>query len=192
MYSLATRRRDHKTWDDLLNRSGFEAVMQSIAPSPRYSAEGTVCFVLDRPTHRLLLGLKKRGVGVGKYNGFGGKLEPGETAREAAARELWEESGLTVIPDFLQPMGHVFFPHVQQRMHLFVVTEWQGTPKESEEMMPQWFPLTTIPYSQMWPTDAAWLPVVLDGKPIQVIVHRQPDGQRVCELIKTAPWQNRF
>lgn len=43
--------------------------MQPIAPSTSYAAEGTVCFVLDRSTHRLLLGFKKRGVGVGKYNG---------------------------------------------------------------------------------------------------------------------------
>ena len=158
--------------------------MQPITPSTSYAAEGTVCFVLDRSTQRLLLGLKKRGVGVGKYNGFGGKLEAGETAREAAARELWEESGITVIPDFLQLMGHVCFPHVQQRMHVFVVTEWQGTPQESEEMMPQWFPLSAIPYPQMWPTDAAWLPFVLDGKQITVVVHRRPDGQRVCEFIE--------
>lgn len=101
--------------------------MQPIDPSPSYSSEGTVCFVLDHARQRLLLGLKKRGVGVGKYNGFGGKLEAGETAREAAARELWEESGIIVIPDSLQPMGHVFFPHAQQKMHVFIVTAWQGT-----------------------------------------------------------------
>lgn len=121
--------------------------------STRYTSEGTVCFVLDRSAQRLLLGLKKRGVGVGKYNGFGGKLELGETAHQATARELWEESGITVIPEWLQPMGHVTFPHAQQRMHVFVVTQWQGTPQESAEMRPCWFPLATIPYAQMWPTD---------------------------------------
>ena len=44
---------------------------------------------------QLLLGRKKRGFGEGKWNGFGGKLEPGETVEEAAVRELQEESGVT-------------------------------------------------------------------------------------------------
>ena len=52
--------------------------------------------VLLREENRVLLGMKKRGFGVGKWNGFGGKLEPGETVVEAAARELEEESGLVV------------------------------------------------------------------------------------------------
>lgn len=34
----------------------------------------------------ILLGLKKRGFGEGKWNGFGGKVEPGETIHQAAAR----------------------------------------------------------------------------------------------------------
>ena len=52
--------------------------------------------VLLREESRVLLGLKKRGFGAGKWNGFGGKLEPGETVVEAAAREVKEECGLTV------------------------------------------------------------------------------------------------
>jgi 8-oxo-dGTP pyrophosphatase MutT (NUDIX family) len=37
---------------------------------------------------RLLLGLKKTGFGSGYYNGFGGKVEPGETIAQAAHREV--------------------------------------------------------------------------------------------------------
>ncbi len=40
----------------------------------------------------VLLGMKKRGFGQGKWNGFGGKVEPGETVEAAALRELEEES----------------------------------------------------------------------------------------------------
>ena len=36
----------------------------------------------------MLLGQKKRGFGEGYYNGFGGKVEPGETVAQAAAREV--------------------------------------------------------------------------------------------------------
>ena len=54
----------------------------------------SLIFLLDAPSSRVLLGMKKRGFGMGKYNGFGGKLEPGETMPECARRELFEESGL--------------------------------------------------------------------------------------------------
>ena len=44
---------------------------------------------------QVLLGLKKRGFGEGLWNGFGGKVNEGETILEGAIRELNEESGLT-------------------------------------------------------------------------------------------------
>jgi 8-oxo-dGTP diphosphatase/2-hydroxy-dATP diphosphatase len=34
----------------------------------------------------ILLGLKKRGFGEGKWNGFGGKIESGESVIQAAIR----------------------------------------------------------------------------------------------------------
>lgn len=37
---------------------------------------------------KVLLGLKKKGFGQGYYNGFGGKVEPGETIVQAAEREV--------------------------------------------------------------------------------------------------------
>ncbi len=44
----------------------------------------TLVFLVD--DDRVLLGMKKRGFGAGKWNGFGGKVEPGETIEEAAIR----------------------------------------------------------------------------------------------------------
>lgn len=46
---------------------------------------------------QILLGMKKRGFGMGKWNGFGGKVEPGETIEEGALREMAEESGVCVL-----------------------------------------------------------------------------------------------
>lgn len=37
---------------------------------------------------RVLLGEKKRGFGEGYFNGFGGKVEAGETVQQAAIREV--------------------------------------------------------------------------------------------------------
>ncbi|KAG4070235.1 hypothetical protein HA402_003925 [Bradysia odoriphaga] len=56
----------------------------------------TLVFVFDDDKQRLLLGLKKRGFGLGKYNGFGGKVEENESIDDAALRELNEECGLSV------------------------------------------------------------------------------------------------
>ena len=47
-----------------------------------------------------------------------------------------------------------------------MVTEWEGTPAESEEMQPKWFSIDSIPYNQMLPDDKYWLPLILEGKKI--------------------------
>ena len=49
----------------------------------------TLVFPIDEH-NRILLGRKKRGFGADKYNGFGGKLEAGESFRDCAIRELFE------------------------------------------------------------------------------------------------------
>jgi 8-oxo-dGTP pyrophosphatase MutT (NUDIX family) len=47
-----------------------------------------VQLVIVNQANKALLGMKKRGFGSGFYNGFGGKVEPGETIAEAAVREV--------------------------------------------------------------------------------------------------------
>ena len=56
--------------------------------------ETTLCLL--RKENKILLAMKKRGFGTGKYNGVGGKIENGETLNEAMIRETKEEIG--VIP----------------------------------------------------------------------------------------------
>ena len=113
----------------------------------------------------LLLAMKKRGHGVGKWNGAGGKLEPGETPLQAAIRETEEEIGVT--PHNLQLVGEIHFidlPDVDHYCHIFTTNEWEGEPAETEEMRPKWFALEDIPYDSMWPDDKLWLPMLLAGK----------------------------
>ncbi|NXX47527.1 8ODP triphosphatase, partial [Tricholaema leucomelas] len=115
---------------------------------------------------RVLLGLKKRGFGAGLWNGFGGKVQPGESIEEAARRELLEESGLTV--DTLQKMGQITFEFVGNPelmdVHIFRADDFHGEPKESEEMRPQWFQLDEVPFNSMWADDAYWFPLLLQKK----------------------------
>jgi len=59
-------------------------------------AKKVLTLVMPRREGRILLGMKKRGFGQGRWNGFGGKVEKGESVAEGAARELLEESCLNI------------------------------------------------------------------------------------------------
>lgn len=124
----------------------------------------TLC-LLHTDTH-VLLGKKKRGFGEGKWNGFGGKVEPGETIEEAALREMKEESGVDILG--LKKAGVTQFifhenPEVLE-VHIFRGVEHCGTPVETDEMFPEWFLHTEIPFSDMWPDDRHWMPYFFKEK----------------------------
>lgn len=133
--------------------------------------EVCVCYLVrERDGRReVLLGRKKTGLGVGKIVGLGGKLEPGESALDAIIREVKEESGVTVRPSDLRQQGRLryTFPYREswsQASTVFVAHSWVGEPAESEEIDPQWYPVTELPLEHMWDDAAHWLPAVLDGK----------------------------
>lgn len=124
----------------------------------------TLAIIHEHP--RVLLGMKKRGFGVGRWNGFGGKIGTNETIEEAMARELKEESGLEVVS--YEKLGILNFefqnnPEILET-HVFKVTEFAKEPIETEEMMPQWFDINNIPFHAMWPDDIHWMPFFLENK----------------------------
>lgn len=126
----------------------------------------TLCLIHD--THRVLLGMKKRGFGAGRWNGFGGKVHAGESILDGARRELREEAGIEARD--LIPAGVLEFefrgkPDILE-VYLFSATAFEGEPTESEEMRPQWFTHAEIPFEEMWPDDRHWVPLFLAGKNI--------------------------
>ncbi len=123
----------------------------------------TVVFVVE--DERTLLIRKKRGLGAGKVNAPGGRVEAGETPAAGAARELWEEVGLRA--EGLCHRGVISFQFLDgysTHMHVFRATDAHGTPVETEEAEPMWVPLDAIPYERMWADDREWLPRFLAGE----------------------------
>ena len=131
--------------------------------------ETTLCLL--KKDSKILLAMKKRGFGEGKYNGVGGKIESVETPEEAMIRETEEE--ILVTPTKYEKVGTIEFDEFYKgkkekvMFHLYIVSEWQGEPTESEEMKPEWFDIKNIPYDRMFPDDKYWLPLILDGKKIR-------------------------
>lgn len=124
----------------------------------------TVCFIHKHP--KVLLGMKKRGFGVGRWNGFGGKVKEGETIEEAALREVREEAGIAVKE--IELYGIIDFEVKGKseilEVHIFKGNDITGEPTESEEMRPDWFHVDDIPFDTMWPDDRYWFPLFLAGK----------------------------
>ncbi|MEK7187139.1 MAG: 8-oxo-dGTP diphosphatase [Patescibacteria group bacterium] len=126
----------------------------------------TLCMIHRHP--KILLGMKKRGFGQGRWNGFGGKVSPGETILEAAKREVLEETNIQINLNECDKCGIVQFEFHDKpdtiEVHFFRVGEFEGNPTESEEMLPKWFNVDEIPLEEMWPDDKYWMPLFLEGK----------------------------
>ncbi|HWA73650.1 MAG TPA: 8-oxo-dGTP diphosphatase [Polyangiaceae bacterium] len=125
----------------------------------------TLLFIQD--AGRVLLIRKKRGLGAGKINGPGGRLEPDETPEQAAIREVEEE--VCVTPLGVSARGTLSFEFTdgyRLHAHLFVASGFRGTPRETDEAIPIWFALDSLPFHEMWADDALWLPHVLAGRSV--------------------------
>jgi 8-oxo-dGTP diphosphatase len=124
--------------------------------------KATLLFVIDEGNHQVLLIEKKRGLGAGKINGPGGRLEAGETALEAAIRETQEEIGITpVAPVLMGELCFQFEDGYSLFCSVFSCRSYEGMLRETDEAKPIWVSQNAIPYDRMWKDDALWLPLLL-------------------------------
>jgi 8-oxo-dGTP diphosphatase len=105
----------------------------------------------------VLLIRKKRGLGAGKINGPGGKIDPGETPEQCAVREVEEELGVRAAE--VSDAGLLRFQFVDGLAllcYVFRADAFAGTAVETDEAIPLWTRLDAIPFDQMWADDRLW------------------------------------
>ncbi len=135
---------------------------------------------------QMLMIEKKRGLGAGKINAAGGKVDPGETPLQAAQREFEEE--LIARPLEPRKLGEIAFEVLDGpsiRIHVFRSDEIRGEPQETEEAIPVWAPLDDLPFDRMWADDRYWLPLLVEDRPFRVRTVFRGDallGYEVIEL----------
>ncbi|MDP6490644.1 MAG: 8-oxo-dGTP diphosphatase [Kiritimatiellia bacterium] len=126
--------------------------------------DATLLFVIRDGS--ILLIHKLRGLGKGKINGPGGRVEPGETMQQCAVRETEEEIGVT--PTGVEYAGRLHFQFVDGyglRGEVFRASNFTGELIETDEAIPEWFAIDAIPYDRMWADDPVWFPHLLSGTP---------------------------
>jgi ADP-ribose pyrophosphatase YjhB (NUDIX family) len=152
------------------------------------SVQKTTLLYLYKPQEKkVLLAMKKRGFGTGKWNGVGGKLDKGEIITEALVRETKEEIDVVINKNDLAQVATLNFGFKDnqdwnQQVHAFIIEKWKGEPKETEEMIPRWYPIKKLPYENMWVDDVHWLPLVFEGKKINASFNFDKTGDKILNM----------
>lgn len=139
----------------------------------------------------VLLAVKTRKIGVGLFNGYGGKLDENETKQQACARELFTESGLNANPEDFQLIGLVdFYIHKNDgkitvnSCEIYTVKKFTGSPKPTVEMInPTWFPISKLPLNKMMEDATFWVPRMLNGERIKVQIDYNEERTKIIQSI---------
>jgi hypothetical protein len=139
----------------------------------------------------VLLGIKTRKIGVGLFNGYGGKVEGADTMTQSAAKELLKESGLGANPADFEKVAVVdFYIHknddtiVLNKCDIFFITKFVGEPKATAEMKnPTWYLVSDLPLQQMMPDARFWIPLILNGDRIHVQIQYNEERTKIVGAI---------
>jgi len=127
----------------------------------------TLCYVIsNNNTLMLYRNKKKDDYHRGKWNGLGGKFEPGETPEECAIREVSEESGLIMKNPKMK--GFITFPLFDGvkdwYVFLFTANEFEGTLIDSNEGSLEWIPNDKLLELNLWEGDKIFIPWLFQEK----------------------------
>ena len=144
---------------EIIYRSFDEVPWREWQPTER----ATLLFVIR--DGQVLLIDKKRGLGAGKVNGPGGRIDPGETPLECAIREVREELCVTAIGvRFSGELSFQFCDGFALHASVFCADDCVGEARETDEARPRWTPLDAVPFKRMWADDILWFPHLLAGR----------------------------
>ena len=126
----------------------------------------TLCYVRhDGKTLMVYRNKKPNDIHGGKWNGLGGKFEPGETPEECVIREIREESGLSIHSPKL--CGLLMFPRFMENdwyVFVFTANEFTGELTESPEGRLEWIPDEKMHGLNLWESDHIFMPWMEEGK----------------------------
>jgi 8-oxo-dGTP diphosphatase len=142
---------------------GESIVCSGLMPIPEHQSVmklATLCYIKrDNQTLMLHRIKKENDMHQGKWNGLGGKFEPGETPEACAVREIFEESGLRVKEPELR--GILTFPAFSDDedwyAFVFVVREFSGELIDSPEGVLAWVDDAQVLGLNLWPGDRIFL-----------------------------------
>lgn len=106
---------------------------------------------------------------LGKYNGLGGKMEPGEDIAACMRREIMEEAGIGC--ESMQLRGTLNWPgfgkHGEDWLgFIFLIDQYSGTPlTANHEGTLRWVARDRLHELPMWDGDRHFLPLVFDADP---------------------------
>ncbi len=134
--------------------------------------------------NNILLKKATRGISKGKWNGPGGKMDPGETPKECMVREAYEETGLTMRNPFFH--GKIYFYMNGRKKltfvgYLFSTKKFKGKLRSTEEGIVKWFNIKDIPYHKMWDDDKYWINLMLSGRKFDMHFYYDRYNKRVKE-----------
>lgn len=156
------------------------------------SRKATLLFLIRND--EILLAMKKRGFGKDRWNGVGGKPEGDESIEQTAIRECQEEIGVT--PQKISEVATINFNFPKeksdwsQQVLVYLCNDWQGKPTETDEMRPQWFNTSSIPYDEMWEDDKYWLPRVLAGEYVNASFQFTVEAKMIEQQVTTKDLRN--
>jgi 8-oxo-dGTP pyrophosphatase MutT (NUDIX family) len=156
---------------------------------------GKESLVIVHRDDRVLLGLKLRGFGKDKWNGFGGKLEPedGDSLERCAYREGRQECGID-LKDLVKIGETKYIFDGDEPEHLvtsFKTDYFEGYPVKTKEMRPKWFGVSRIPYDAnewsggfgMWENDRYWMRHLLREEKFEATIRLRENGETISCVI---------
>jgi ADP-ribose pyrophosphatase YjhB (NUDIX family) len=163
--------------------------------------EASLGFLIEG--NRVLLSIKKKKIGAGCWNGYGGGIQFGETPEASLFREFREEtsqnkSGVAISLNHTKRVAELHVKNTTSegkkficKVYVFLITKWEGELEETEEMgKPEWFDIDKLPFEEMMPVDRIWLPLVLSGQRIKVEAEYGPFQKTLIGEVKISKLNN--